>query len=192
MAMEKGAFPPVKFFVSVIYHDMDNLSQVKATISQHIGNIDSQSESFPFDLTDYYNSEMGSPLFRTFLSLKQMGQADQIVPVKQECLSLERAFTVDGQRTINIDPGYIDMYKLVLVSEKYMGHKIYLGHGICADLVLLLGKKRVTPFQWTFPDFKSGIYTPYLLDLRRLYLNQLKVLSHNPENIDPQNHTWLL
>ncbi|NOY22052.1 MAG: DUF4416 family protein [Acidobacteria bacterium] len=47
-------------------------------------------------------------------------------------------------------------------------------------MVLLLGKKRVTPFRWTFPDFKSGNYDDYILELRRDYLRQLKELGIVP------------
>ncbi len=180
MYLGKGKFPPVKFFVSVIYHKPEDLKAVIAAIRESMGDIDTESEPFPFDFTDYYSSEMGSPLFRVFLSLAKTGLADGILPVKKACLELEARFSMGDQRRVNLDPGYIDMYKLVLVSEKYMGHKIYLAEGICADMVLLLGKKKVTPFRWTFPDFKSGNYDDYILRLRRDYLRQLKEMGIVP------------
>lgn len=174
MYLGKGKFPPVKFFVSVIYHDQKNFDEVSAAIRQSMGDIDTESEPFPFDFTDYYTSEMGSPLFRVFFSLAKPGPADGILSIKKACLELETRFSAGNHRQVNLDPGYIDLYKLVLVSEKYLGHKIYLSEGICADMVLFLGKKKVTPFRWTFPDFKSGRYDEYILRLRRDYLRQLK------------------
>ncbi|NOZ13240.1 MAG: DUF4416 family protein [Acidobacteria bacterium] len=174
MYLGKGKFPPVKFFVSVIYHSREDLETAAAAVRESVGEIDLQSEAFPFDFTDYYETEMGSPLFRVFLSVSKTGQADGILSIKKACLALENRFSEENRRKVNLDPGYIDLYKLVLVSEKYLGHKIYLGEGICADLVLLLGKKQVTPFRWTFPDFKSGRYDEFILTLRRNYLRQLK------------------
>ncbi|RLE17414.1 MAG: hypothetical protein DRJ14_06475 [Acidobacteria bacterium] len=174
MYLGKGKFPPVKFFISVIYHDSGDLDAVVAAVRESIGEISTPSESFPFDFTDYYEPEMGSPLFRIFLPLKKTGPADGILPIKKACLELEARFSEKNRRKVNLDPGYIDLYKLVLVSEKYLGHKIYIGEGICADMVLLLGKKQVTPFRWTFPDFKSGNYDNYILELRKNYLQQLK------------------
>jgi len=186
MYLGKGKFPPVKFFVSVIYSNPEDLHTATSAIRESIGDTDSQSEPFPFDFTDYYASEMGSPLFRVFLPLVRMGPADGIVPIKKICLELETRFSRSNRRRVNLDPGYIDVYKLVLVSEKYMGHKIYLGEGICADMVLLLGKKKVTPFRWTFPDFKSGNYDEYILELRRAYLSKLKEVGFVPDDQAPK------
>ena len=184
MYLGKGKFPPVKFFVSIIYHGEEELNAAIKGIQRGIGKIDSRSEAYPFDFTDYYKPEMGSPLFRVFLSLAHIGPANRIIEIKKACLKLEAQFSEGDCRKINLDPGYIDLYKLVLVSEKYMGHKIYIGEGICADMVLLLGKKKVSPFRWTFPDFKSGRYDTYILTLRQNYLSQLKnsgIVPNHPE-----------
>ncbi len=186
MYLGKGKFPPVKFFVSVIYSNPEDLKGVTSAIRESVGEIGSESEPFPFDFTDYYASEMGSPLFRVFLPLARMGSADGIVSIKKACLELEARFSRSNRRRVNLDPGYIDVYKLVLVSEKYMGHKIYLGEGICADMVLLLGKTKVTPFRWTFPDFKSGRYDGYILELRRAYLRQLRKAGFIPDGQIPK------
>ncbi len=174
MYMGKGKFPPVKNFISVIHSNPELFEKFKQEISNYFGEIDSVSEPFPFDFTDYYKPEMGENLVRQFFSFETLTEADFIVEIKKKCLEFEEKYSEKGKRRLNIDPGYIDLYKLVLVSEKYMGHKIYLKDGICADMVLLLGKSKITPFMWTFPDFKSGRYDQYFLSLRKIYKNQLK------------------
>ncbi|BBB33433.1 conserved hypothetical protein [Thermotomaculum hydrothermale] len=180
MYLGKGKFPPVKNFISVI-HSKDGLFEdFKEKISKDFGEIDTESEPFPFDFTDYYKPEMGENLYRQFFSFKNLTEGDFIVEIKKKCLEYEEKYSEEGKRRLNIDPGYIDLYKLVLVSEKYMGHKIYLREGICADMVLLLGKNKITPFVWTFPDFKSGIYDKYFLNLRNIYKNQLKEMKIIP------------
>ncbi len=180
MFLGKGKFPPVKNFISVIHSNNELFEQFKEEISKEFGSVDTISEPFPFDFTDYYKPEMGENLVRQFFSFKDLTEGDFIVQIKKKCLEYEEKYSENGKRRLNIDPGYIDLYKLVLVSEKYMGHKIYLRDGICADLVLLLGKNKITPFIWTFPDFKSGRYTEYFLTLRKTYKNQLKELKIIP------------
>ena len=180
MFLGKGKFPPVKNFISVIHSNNELFEQFKEEISKDFGSVDTISEPFPFDFTDYYKPEMGENLVRQFFSFKDLTEGDFIVQIKKKCLEYEEKYSESGKRRLNIDPGYIDLYKLVLVSEKYMGHKIYLRDGICADLVLLLGKNKITPFIWTFPDFKSERYTEYFLNLRKTYKNQLKELKIIP------------
>jgi len=180
MYLGKGKFPPVKNFISVIHSNENLFNLFMKEISSLFGEIDSVSDAFAFDFTDYYKPEMGKNLVRQFFSFKDLTEGDFIVEIKKKCLEFEEKFSENGKRRLNIDPGYIDLYKLVLVSEKYMGHKIYLRNGICADMVLLLGKNKITPFMWTFPDFKSGKYDEYFLSLRRTYKNQLKAKNLIP------------
>ncbi len=180
MYLGKGKFPPVKNFISVIHSDNKLFEKFKREISNIFGQTDTVSPPFPFDFTDYYKPEMGENLVRQFFSFETLTEADFIVEIKKKCLEFEEIYSQNGKRKLNIDPGYIDLYKLVLVSEKYMGHKIYLRDGICADMVLLLGKSKVTPFMWTFPDFKSGRYDEYILTLRKGYKNRLKELKIIP------------
>jgi len=180
MYLGKGKFPPVKNFVSVIHSDKNLFESFMEQIASQFGEIDTVSEAFDFDFTDYYKPEMGENLKRQFFSFKDLTEGDYIVEIKKKCLEFEENFSENGKRRLNIDPGYIDLYKLVLVSEKYMGHKIYLKDGICADLVLLLGKNKTNPFIWTFPDFKSKRYDDYILKLRKIYKQQLKNLKIIP------------
>jgi len=174
MSYEKGTFPPAKHFVSILFHEQETLDAIRGAVVEKLGSIDMESDPFPFDMTDYYRPEMGEQLFRVFLVLAELAPASQMIQIKQVCLALEEQHREAGNRTANLDPGYVDLYKLVLASEKYRGHKIYLDKGICADLTLLLGKNTVTTFEWTFPDFKEPRYVPFILQMRNRYREQLR------------------
>ena len=80
----------------------------------------------------------------------------------------------DAGRRVNIDPGYMDYYKIVLASFKEGPQKIYLGEGVYADPILLFYEGEYVPFQWTFPDFKAGIYAEDFRAIRALYKNARK------------------
>ncbi len=76
-------------------------------------------------------------------------------------------------RPINLDPGYVDSPKLVLASMKNFAHRIYLGDGVFAEVTLLHRRGQWTPLEWTFPDYASGRYWPFLDRVRRRLREQL-------------------
>ena len=80
--------------------------------------IELESEIYKFDSTDYYQEEMGSGLYRSFLSLKGLYPVEQSVSLKNETNSWENEWKEAGKRTLNLDPGYLDLHKVVLLSGK--------------------------------------------------------------------------
>ncbi len=49
----------VKYFIGALFSDSALLNKAQKHCEARIGDIDLKSEAFPFDLTDYYNQEMG-------------------------------------------------------------------------------------------------------------------------------------
>ncbi len=128
----------------------------------------------PFDHTAFYEREFGGPLWRLFISFRELVPPGALVEAKLEAERIERALArPDGSRTVNLDPGTIDYQKVVLASFKYQGQKIYLDHGVWADLTLYYRKGGWAAFEWTFPDFKSGRYDRDLLEIRARYKRQM-------------------
>ena len=167
---------PVKLFVVTLHRDQSILANAIAKLSGEFGPVDYESTDFPFDITDYYESEMGKNLFRRFYSFQELILPDRIVNIKLKCMEIEREFAVDSRRAVNLDPGYMDTYKLVLASAKYGGQKIYLRDGIYADMTLTMYRRKWESFLWGFPDFKSGIYEAVLNQIRDTYKKQLRSL----------------
>jgi len=89
--------------------------------------------------------------------------------------ALERDFAIDrGGRCINLDPGYLDFYKMVLASVKERAQKIYLSRGIYADPTLYYLKGRWHAHEWSLPDFKQGRYTAVFQTMRALYKEAMR------------------
>ena len=164
----------VKLFAGILYSDVVHLSQALALLIEQFGEMDYRSKSFPFDFTDYYESEMGSPIFRIFVSFEVLVHPKDLAIVKIRTNAIEDELAVDGKRLVNIDSGYMDYDKVVLASAKYNGQKIYLDHGIWADLTLHYENKSFDPYPWSFPDFKSGMYNEVFLEIRKKYKVQRK------------------
>jgi hypothetical protein len=83
--------------------------------------------------------------------------------------ALEAKLSKEGKRTVNIDPGYIDMAKLVLFSTKDYTHRLYLNKGIFAEVTLYYKDDTFNPWPWTYPDYKSSEYIAIFNHIRGLY-----------------------
>ena len=128
--------------------------------------IELESEIYKFDSTNYYQEEMGSGLYRSFLSLKGLYPVEQSVSLKNETNSWENEWKEAGKRTLNLDPGYLDLHKVVLLSGKEGPQKIYLGGGIWADLNLIRKAGRFEALPWTFPDLRESRYHSFFEKVR--------------------------
>ncbi len=165
---------PVKFFTGILYSDPAILVKVKSALEEKYGPIDFESEAFPFDVTDYYRDELGYPIFRKFVSFRDWIHPKDLARLKCETNALEEVFAEGGRRRMNLDPGYMDVGKVVLASAKYNSQKIYLDRGIYADLTLRYEKGHFFPYPWSFPDFKTGRYERAFLLIRERYKVQHK------------------
>jgi len=138
-------------------------------LEERFGRMDHRGSIHPFDGTDYYEDEMGPSLGRLIVSFEPLCEATDIVQVKLDTAAMEEDLAGDGGRRVNIDPGYMDYYKIILASFKEGPQKIYLGRGVYADPVLMFFDGEFGPLPWTFPDFKSGLYREDFRAIRALY-----------------------
>ena len=158
---------PAKLFLGLIFVNKSVLNTLKERVTKEFGPIDFESEIFNFSTpTHYYESEMGAPLKRMFLSFKNLIDPSKITFAKNRCAEIENEFSKEKRRRVNIDPGYIDFNKVVLASFKYGSRKIYIGDGVFADLTLFYEKGTFESLPWSFPDFKDGRYRKTLLEIR--------------------------
>jgi hypothetical protein len=167
---------PVKYFIAVLYRDPAALMHAKELLQTQWGPIDVEGEDRLFEVTDYYEPEMGFPLLRRLIAFEKLLSPTVIVDMKLRCNEMESETSHEGKRTVNLDAGYLDHNKVLLASAKEAGQKVYLDKGIYADLAGRYKAGRYQPFEWSFPDFRDGRYDKELAMMRSKYLAQLKVL----------------
>ena len=139
------------------------------------GPVDMISSWLDFTYTDYYYKEMGSPLFRKVFTFKRLIHQGDLAVIKQTTNEIEKKFMVDGQRSINLDPGYLVSSRFILATGKEYSHRIYIGHKIYADLTLMYSKKEgFKTLDWTYPDYASRSMMSFLSKVRDKYLLDLK------------------
>lgn len=165
---------PVKLFVAVLWSEPDSLQSALEELRRHWGDMDYIGPNHAFDITDYYQPEMGGGLQRRLVSFIKLVPPDCLCLAKYICNEIEDHLAGEKGRRVNLDVGYLDHNKIVLASFKGAGQKIYLGEGVWADMVARYRQGRYQPFEWTFPDFRDSRYDTELSEIRRTYLDQLR------------------
>ena len=174
--MGKTGFPAkAKLFFAILYSDEALYKQALKDLTEKFGEMDEESSSFRFDLTDYYEEEMGAELEKKIVTAEKLIDKSTLAEIKLYTNSVEEKYQgEDGSRKINIDPGYITASKLVLATTKNYQHRIYLQNGIFAEITLIFKKGRVEFNPWTYPDYKLKTTTDFFLKVRNEYMKSLR------------------
>lgn len=165
---------PVKLITGIIYTPDSELEKCLESLTERFGETDFTSEGLPFDRTSYYEEEMGSGLKRKVVTFKKLIRREDIAEVKIFTNNLERVFSYENKRTINIDPGYLAQEHLILATGKGYSHRPYIGRGVYADLTLIYIHDEYRTLEWTYPDYGSEEMRGLFKRLRNEYINQLK------------------
>jgi hypothetical protein len=172
-----GGGAQVKYFAALLLSEGVELRYVlEGELRDILGEADFIGPPHPFDMTGYYEDEMGPGLRRVIVSFKELANAPDLVKIKLATLRLEDKLSGGSGRTVNIDPGYIDYFKAVLASFKEGPQKIYLGRGVYADPVLMYEDHGWRVLPWSFPDFREGLYMEEFGEIRRIYREQRREL----------------
>jgi hypothetical protein len=172
--------PPVKLVVFALGADDAALGEALDRLRATWGPIDHQGPDHPFEHTDYYLEEMGTGLRRRVVSFADLVPSERLADLKLQAAAVEDALRgpPPGRgRRANLDPGYLDLHKLVLASRKEGGPKVHLGKGVYADLITRYARGAFSPYEWAFADFRAGLYDRDLLAIRARYKMDLARLG---------------
>jgi len=165
---------PAKLIIGFIFKEEAILNKAKILLEKRFGRIDFESQDLPFCHTDYYKDEFGIDLKRKFVSFTKLIFPQDLTKIKIATNKIEKRLSKVPRRLINIDPGYLDLAKLVLASTKDYKHRIYINCGIYAEVTLFYEKGSFRPWEWTYPDYITSGYIEIFNRLREIYSMQLK------------------
>jgi len=165
---------PAKLVISLFMNDKGILKEILPLLEERFSGIEMISPWFDFDYTDYYYKEMGSPLFRRVIVIKDLIEQAELGGIKETSNALERQWEINGKRSLNIDPGYLLLSRFILATGKDYSHRIYLDRGIYADLTLIYRKGGYQPLEWTYPDYAGTEMSGFLGKVRQKYYLDLK------------------
>ncbi|MFC1548520.1 DUF4416 family protein [Candidatus Omnitrophota bacterium] len=165
---------PIKLVVSLIFKDDMVIKKTEDILRKKYGEFDSHERTLPFDFTDYYDKEFGKPLKRKLMCFKKPVNKEKIADIKIATNRIEARFRKKGNRTVNIDPGYITEAKLVLLTTKDYTHRVYVGKRVFAESTLFFQDGTFKPWPWTYPDYASEELISYFNKVRDLYIKEMR------------------
>lgn len=171
-------FENEKLIIGVIYNDMEVYGKAMEMLKDAFGEVDYESERFSFskEFSDYYDGELGGEGMRVILSFRKTVDPSRQAEIKIATNEMERILSVDGNRKINLDPGFISSGRLMLATTKKIGFRIPLQDGIYTELTLFWAKGGWHKLPWTYRDYQSERVQKFLTKVRKAYLDERKEL----------------
>ena len=127
---------PVKanLTISVMFRDEALLAETRDILEKKYGETDAISKVYDFSsISPYYDPEMGSDIKKIVFSFKEPVPRDLLKDVKLFCVELEKKYSENGNRLVNLDPGLVTLENFILATGKNYSHRIYLGSGVFAE-----------------------------------------------------------
>ena len=144
---------PVKLICGVTYTAENDLHDLLSDLETVLGCIDDRSESFDF---------------------RDLMPPEKLPSMKLRTNEIEDAWSKDGKRRVNLDPGYLTGAKLVLASAKDFAHRLFLSDGIYGDVQLQYARNRVNLQPWTYPDYQTETAIQFFDKIRQKYLVEVR------------------
>ena len=169
---------PVKLFIGMFSPDVHLLKELKDKLQNIYGPSDMESPMLKWSHTGYYLKEMGKGLKKQFIFFQKLINPETIAEIKLKTIELEKQYLNENNgRRINIDPGYLDSARIILVSSKDFSHRICLGKGIYGEVTLIYSGNNYQILPYTYPDFRTQKYWDLFKKARALYKAELKQTS---------------
>lgn len=169
---------PVLLIAAAFSQHPEALRWAREKAAAEWGAIALESPPFEFVETDYYAATMGSRLVKQFWAFERLFDPGALPQAKLVSGAWEAEYTElhrhAESRPLNIDPGYITQAKLVLASTKDHAHRIYLAHGIFAEVTLYYKDRSWHAREWTFPDYRREDYQAFFTHCRQYLREQLR------------------
>ncbi len=181
---------PVKLFCGLLSADADLLGRARQLLGKRYGPVDLESPTWPFTQSDYYRDEMGPELLRRFVSFERLARPEDLAAIKLHSNEIESRMAddcalLDVSRPVNIDPGYVDLAKVVLATTKDRSHRICIGQRIFAEVTLYRHEGTWQASPWTYADYREPHYHEFFTRLRDRLHEQRRLLG-TAEQAEPE------
>lgn len=175
-------FEKEKLIVGVIYHDPAVLERGLSMLTDAFGPTDDVTEEFSFsrDFSTYYDDEIGGEGFRRIYSFETLVDPARQAEIKTLTNAMEKELSVGEDRKINLDPGFLNIGRVMLATTKPAYFRIPLADGIYTELTLFYGRGVWNKLPWTYRDYQSSLVQEFLTRVHKKYLAQRKDAAKNP------------
>lgn len=169
-------YKPVLLLIAAFGVTEEAIALGKARAEEEFGPIAMESPVYQFeDFTHYYEKEMGAALPKRFWIFERLVDPGRLPDVKLLTNEWEEQIgnelltqgIVQTPRPLNLDPGYIELGKLILASTKDHAHRIYLRDGIYAETTLMYTQKRWKALPWSYADYQDEKNQEFFSECRK-------------------------
>lgn len=167
-------FEKEKLIIGIIYHDVDVYNKTLAILTEAFGPIEDMSEPYSFskEYSTYYDEELGGEGIRQIISFRDPINPERQAEIKIFTNGIEKSFSPEGIRLINLDPGLINHGRLLLSTTKQTGFRIALSGGIYSELTLYWARGAWQKLPWTYRDYQSERVQKFITMVRKKYLDE--------------------
>jgi hypothetical protein len=145
------------------------LAEARAALEADLAPIALASQPEEWAQSDYYRREMGDRIWRQYLALDTRMAPDELADLKRWTNGLEDRWRGPLGRSVNVDPGYLDLLRVVLASTKDAAHRVAIGPGIYAEATLRFVRGRFAAWPHTYPDFAAAAALDFFTQVRERF-----------------------
>lgn len=160
---------PALLVMGVLSNSEETFSQAIERAEAVFGTLYRKTSPISFEkFTCYYKSEMGPGLLRSYCVFAEHFGRGSLVEAKLATNRIEKEMSVEGRRTVNLDPGLLTPESLVMATTKPYSHRVYLSKGIYAELVMMFRRGGgIDSLPWTYPDYRDSAAVDFFSGVRK-------------------------
>jgi len=177
---------PVAFLVAAMAPGVAAVNEAIDTLAVEFGDVRRRGPVYDFDMTNYYEAEMGPALTKALAWLGPPIAPAELAARKQATMDFELVRARHGRRTINVDPGLLSINSLVLATTKASGHRICIASGLWAEVTLLFQQGAYRAQPWTYLDYQREDEARFLLEVRTEVRHSAKTVTSRSTSGDPK------
>ena len=155
------------------------LDEARDALAAELAPIGLSSAVQPWRQSDYYRAEMGADIWRQYVTFDVRMAPDQLADLKLRTNALEDRWRGAAGRAVNLDPGYLDLVRVVLASTKDAAHRVAIGAGLYAEATLHFVHGRFEPWAYTYPDYASDEAIAFFTRARERWRADLALKAQN-------------
>jgi hypothetical protein len=163
----------VKPIAGILAASISLLVEAREALAGQHGSVELASDPVEWMVSRYYCGEMGNEIWRQYVALAELISPGALVDWKLATNETEGRWRTERGRSVNLDPGYVGLDKLVLASTKDAAHRVYLGRGIYAEATLRFSHGSFTSWPYSYQDYASPAAIGFFNRVRERYRVQL-------------------
>ena len=164
---------PVILFFAVLAAPGSAVEALKRRLQMEYSEFTHALEPYSFAESHYYSAEMGQGLVKTIWVCRETINPEELVGIKLHTNRIEEHYAGTQGRSLNIDPGYLSLSRVVLATGKDNAHRIYVGQGIYEEITLLYKRNEgFQPLAWTYPDYREPNVLDFFEQARQAFYDE--------------------